>query len=300
MQRPFSAPEVAEIACRARRVVEVLSRNYPSRSGLSAGNLTRAAEFIEKEFLALGLKVEPQSYGTYSTRVKNLIVGQSGRNDSKPCIVLGAHYDTVIDTPGADDNASGVAGLLELARLLKGYPNERTIQFVAFTLEEPPYFYTPKMGSRMYAKRLKLDRTRVQLMFSLEMIGYAGDHLKQAYPFPLMRQLGHYPTKGNFIGIVGNIRTRKLVRVVRKAMRQGGNIGVESLSAPGYLPPVYLSDHSSFWKCGFPAVMITDTAFLRNPHYHSPSDTDDSINYSFIAEVVMGLYNAVITLDQMR
>lgn len=300
MPRPFSTPDVVEIACRTRRVVEVLSRDYPSRNGLSAGNLTRAAEFIEKEFLALGLKVELQSYGTYSTRVKNLIVGQCGRNDSKPCIVLGAHYDTVIDTPGADDNASGVAGLLELARLLKGYPNERTIHFVAFTLEEPPYFYTPKMGSRMYAKRLKLDRTRVQLMFSLEMIGYAGDHLKQAYPLPLMRQLGHYPKKGDFIGIVGNIRTRRLVRVVRKAMRQGSNIAVESLSAPGFVSPFNLSDHSSFWKCGFPAVMITDTAFLRNPHYHSPSDTHDSINYDFIAEVVTGLYNAVITLDQMR
>jgi Zn-dependent M28 family amino/carboxypeptidase len=289
-----------EISSRARKVVEVLARNFPSRNGLYAGNLSRAAEFIENEFLSLGMEVESQAYGTYSTRVKNLIVEKRGRNIEKPWIIIGAHYDTVIDTPGADDNASGVAGLLELARLLRGYPNERTIQFVAFTLEEPPYFYTAKMGSRMYAKRLKVDGIRVHLMISLEMIGYGGDHLKQSYPFPLMRTLGRYPRTGNFIGIVGNVRTRRRVVAVKQAMRQACAIGVESLSAPGFIPPLSLSDHSSFWKYGYPALMITDTAFLRNPNYHNQGDTDDTLNYDFLAEVVKGVYHAVIALDQPR
>ena len=296
---PFS-PESSEIALRARRVVEVLARKFPSRNGLAAGNLSRAAEFIEKEFSSLSFKVESQAYGTYSARVKNLIVEKRGMNASKSAIIVGAHYDTVIGSPGADDNASGVAGLLELARLLRDYPNERTIQFVAFTLEEPPYFYTAKMGSRMYAKRLKADRTRVKLMLSLEMIAYAGDDLKQAYPFPFMRIFGGYPKRGNFIGVVGNLRTRRLVKVVRDAMRQGSHIGVESLSAPGFLPPLYLSDHASFWKYGFPALMITDTAFLRNPNYHHPTDTDETLNYDFLAEVVQGVLNAVMMLDRAR
>jgi Zn-dependent M28 family amino/carboxypeptidase len=290
--------DTTEISSRARRVVEVLARNFPSRNGLYAGNLSRAAEFIENEFSFLGMEVESQAYGTYSTRVKNLIVEKRGRNIAMPSIVIGAHYDTVIDTPGADDNASGVAGLLELARLLRGYPNERTIQFVAFTLEEPPYFYTSKMGSRMYAKRLKVDGIRVQLMISLEMIGYAGEDLKQSYPFPLMRTLGRYPRTGNFIGIVGNIRTRRLVGAMKAAMREACTIGVESLSAPGFIPPLYLSDHSSFWKQRYPALMITDTAFLRNPNYHNQGDTDQSLNYGFLAEVVKGVYHAVIALDE--
>ena len=300
MPYPFSLPEDAEISSRARRVVEVLARDFPSRNGLGAGNLSRAAEFIENEFVALGFEVESQAYGTYSTRVKNLIVEKHGRNAAKSSIIIGAHYDTVINSPGADDNASGVAGLLEMARLLRDYPNERTIQLVAFTLEEPPYFYTGKMGSRMYAKRLKIDKTRVQLMISLEMIGYAGNDMRQTYPFPLMRTLGRYPRTGNFIGVVGNIRTRRLVKAVREAIRQGCSIGVESLSAPGFLPPLNLSDHSSFWKYGFPALMITDTAFLRNPNHHYPTDTDNTLNYAFLAEVVKGVYNAVITLDRSR
>jgi Zn-dependent M28 family amino/carboxypeptidase len=292
--------DTTEVSSRARRIVEVLARNFPSRNGLYAGNLSRAAEFIENEFSSLGLKVESQAYGTYSSRVKNLIVEKRGRNIAKPSIIIGAHYDTVIDTPGADDNASGVAGLLELARLLQGYQNERTIQFVAFTLEEPPYFYTAKMGSRMYAKRLKVDGTRVQLMISLEMIGYAGEHVKQSYPFPLMRVLGGYPRTGDFIGIVGNIRTRRLVGVVKAAMREACSIGVESLSAPGFLPPLYLSDHSSFWKNRYPALMITDTAFLRNPNYHNQGDTDETLDYGFLAQVVKGVYHAVVALDQQH
>jgi len=293
-------PDTTEISSCARRVVEVLARNFPSRNGLYAGNLSRAAQFIEKEFETLGMEVESQSYGTYSTRVKNLVVEKRGRDPAKPSIIIGGHYDTVVDTPGADDNASGVAGLLELVRLLREYPNERTIQFVAFTLEEPPYFHTAKMGSQMYAKRLQVDRVRVELMISLEMIGYAGHDLKQSYPFPLMRVLGRYPRTGDFIGIVGNIQTRRLVGVVKKAMRQGCAIGVESLVAPGFIPPLYLSDHSSFWKCKYPALMITDTAFLRNPNYHNPGDTDDTLNYDFLAEVVKGIYYAVISLDQLQ
>lgn len=299
MSVKFSPHEMANVASRSHRLVKVLAENFPSRSGLNPDILSATADFIEKEFRSLGFQVESQVFGEQSAPLRNLIIEQKGLDEKQPCIIIGAHYDTVLGTPGADDNASGVAGLLEIARLLKNYHNRRTIRFVAFTHEEPPYFYTRLMGSRKYAKRLKLEREKVRLMICLEMIGYARENAKQSYPFLFLRQLGGYPKYGNFIGIAGNLRTMRMLKIVREAMRQECSIGVESLTAPGFLPPLYLSDQSSFWRYGFPAVMITDSAFLRNPNYHSPTDTDDTLNYDFLAEVVQGVYAAVHALDRL-
>lgn len=289
--------DTSQIASCAQRIVQILAREHHSRSGLFPERLHAAAEFVEREFQALGYAVESQRYISEGSTVRNLIAELPGKDHSKPVIILGAHYDTVPGTPGADDNASGVAGLLELARLLRGTSWSRTIKFVAFTHEEPPYFYTSQMGSRQYASALKHQKQKVLVMFSLEMIGYAGEHMKQMYPFVLLRQLKGYPKNGSFIGLVGNVRTMRLVKFVRTAMRESCSVGVESLSAPGFLPPLFLSDHSSFWRRGYPAIMVTDTAFMRNPHYHLASDTDGTINYSFLAEVVAGLCAAVLALD---
>ncbi|MFH0988748.1 MAG: M20/M25/M40 family metallo-hydrolase [bacterium] len=282
------------------RIVQTLAREFPSRSGIQPKVLHAASEFIEKEFQNLGFNVSSQEYRAYESIVRNLIIEQPGSQPHLPCIVLGAHYDTVLDTPGADDNASGVAGLLELARLLKSFPNKRTIRFVAFTHEEPPYFYTSLMGSRQYAQSLKDQSASVHLMLSLEMLGYGGEQTTQYYPFPLMRQIGRYPKYGNYIALVSNLRSMRYLGLVRNAMRRSCEIGVECLAAPGWIPPLFLSDHSSFWKHDFPALMITDTAFLRNPHYHRPSDTADTLNYEFLAEVVKGLQEAMMTLDGTR
>lgn len=286
-----------EIAERARRIVTELSTRFPSRNGLNPPALLGAAEFVESEFRRLGFEVESQQYFAHGVPVRNIAVVKQGANPAKPCIVLGAHYDSVIGTPGADDNASGVAAVLELARLMKDCSNQRSIHFVAFPHEEPPYFYTDRMGSRRYAKRMYDEDRRVQVMFALEMLGYAGERMEQKYPFPFLRQLGGYPKYGNYIALVGNIRSRKMVARVREQMRRACAVGVESLNAPGFLPPLFLSDHSSFWRYSFPAMMVTDTAFLRNPHYHMPSDTADTLNYDFLAEVVMGLYFVVTQLD---
>jgi hypothetical protein len=134
-------------------------------------------------------------------------------------------------------------------------------------------------------------------MLTLEMLGYAGEGFKQLYPAPLLRIIGRYPKDGNFIALVSNLRSTRVLSRVAKAMRQRGTVGVESLSAPGFIPPLFLSDHSSFWKFGFPALMITDTAFLRNPHYHSATDVPASLNYDFLANVVVAVYAAVLALD---
>ena len=289
--------ELSIIASRARRVVEILAGKYPSRHGGYPETLNAAADFIDQEFRALGFVVESHFYECDGAKVRNLIVEKKGSQPELSCIVVGAHYDTVVGTPGADDNASGIAGLLELARLLKDRPNTRTTKFVAFPHEEPPYFFTHLMGSRQYAKKLKQEGQNVLVMLALEMLAYAGEKHDQLYPAPLMRVLGRYPKYGNFIALVGNLRSLRMMSIVRRAMRQRGTIGVESLSAPGFIPPLFLSDHSSFWNAGFPALMVTDTAFLRNPNYHLPSDTPETLNYEFLAQVVEGLFAVVEVLD---
>lgn len=292
--------ELSAIASRARSIIETLANKYPSRHGRFPHTLNGAAGFIEQEFRDLGYEVESRPYECEATMVRNLVVEKKGSNPGLSTIVVGAHYDTVIGTPGADDNASGIAGLLELARLLKDRTMRRTIRFVAFPHEEVPYFYTHLMGSRQYAKTLKENRESILLMLSLEMLGYAGENYRQLYPVPLMRLLGRYPKHGNYIALVGNLKSLPMMSVVRKAMRDAHTIGVESLSAPGFIPPLFLSDHSSFWKAGFPALMVTDTAFLRNPHYHRESDTPDTLNYTFLAEVVALIYEAVQKLDRLE
>ena len=293
----MNPPELLHIASNAKRTVTTLASDYPSRHGLNPEVLSAAAAFIEKELRALGYEVESLYYGSNGMQVRNIVVEKKGSDPGKSTIILGAHYDTVPGTPGADDNASGVAGLLELARLLKGTSNTRTIRFVAFPHEEPPYFYTNLMGSRQYAGMLKRSGEKLLVMICLEMLGFAGERYEQRYPLPLMRILGRYPKYGNYIGLVGNVRSLGMMSLVRRVMRKHCTVGVESLSAPGFIPPLFLSDHSSFWREGFPALMVTDTAFLRNPHYHLPSDTPETLNYDFLARVVDGIQATVLALD---
>lgn len=296
MPRQLSPVVLEAIAARVWTRVETLTRVYPSRNGLLPHRLNATSEYLEAEFRRLGFAVKSQHFGVGKESFRNVFVELPGLTDS-PTIIIGAHYDTVIGTPGADDNASGVAALFELADLLRGTPHKRTIILIAYANEEPPYFHSMHMGSRHHARAVKQAHQTIGLMIALEMIGFAGETIPQAYPFPGMRLLGHYPAEGTFIGVVGNVRSRRQTRIVRDVMRAETTIGVESLVAPGFLPPLFLSDHASYWREGFPAVMITDTAFLRNPHYHRPSDTAETLNYRFLTEVIYGVFAAVLTLD---
>jgi len=278
-------------------VIEQLTQRFPSRNGRNPFALLGAADFLESHLLSLGLKVESMPYSDGAIDVRNLIVRHPGRSAESPHLVLGAHYDTVLGTPGADDNASGVAGVVELARRFADRSTRHTLSFALFPHEEPPYFLSSAMGSRQYAYALLRNDVPVRMMLSLEMIGYARAEMSQHYPFPLMRTLGGYPRQGNFIGIVGNLRSRRTVGSLRRAMQAASPIRVESLCAPGFLPPLFLSDHSSFWKFGFPAAMVTDTAFLRNPHYHMPTDTIDTLNFDFLGHVVNAVEAGILSLD---
>ncbi|RYZ79452.1 MAG: M28 family peptidase [Proteobacteria bacterium] len=237
-------------------------------------------------------KVEEQKYVADKRTYKNLMTSFGPENASR--IVIGAHYDVAGEAPGADDNASGIAGLLELSRLLRQrLPDlKHRVDLVAFTLEEPPFFKTNFMGSAMHASSLKTAGVDVKLMLSLEMIGYYSDAL-DSQKFPLSA-LGYvYPTTGNFISVIGNVDSPFLVRKVKTLMQKSANLPVEGLAAPKALVGIDFSDHRSYWEQGYPALMVTDTAFFRNPHYHELTDTPETLNYEKMAETVEGVYGVI-------
>ncbi len=226
------------------------------------------------------------------TRYQNVVAIKKGR--SAEMIVIGAHYDTVIGTPGADDNASGVAVLLELARMLQDLSLEKTLLFVAFANEESPFFRTSAMGSAHFIKA-HADK-KITFMISLEMLGFYSDAPNsQTYP-PLLKYF--YPNQANFIAVVGNLTSKAFVDTISDIMQSTSDMPVETLSAPRIVPGVDYSDQLNFWKANIPAVMITDTAFNRNPHYHKSSDLPQTLNYEKMAEVTKGVFEALLQLGK--
>ena len=279
-----------------REHVRVLSSEIGERNMDRYENLQAAGHYIVETLRGLGYSVEFQPYLVEGKEVRNLIATHPARRLSEETIIVGAHYDSIVGSPGADDNASGVSGLLELARLFSRGPNSKTLKFIAFTNEEPPYFQTREMGSRVYARWAKEQGEKIVAMICLEMIGYYRDRRgSQQYP----PGLGFfYSDTGNFISIVGHLRYRGLLRKIKVAFQEHSTLPVESIAGLSLIPGVDFSDHASFWREGFPAVMITDTAFYRNPHYHSVSDTLETLDYQRMAEVVKGLYHVLIALAQ--
>jgi Zn-dependent M28 family amino/carboxypeptidase len=272
--------------------VEYLSVNIGERHLWKENSLDKTADYIESVLMDDGYAVRRQTYSCYGKNVSNLIAEKTGSD--KSVVVVGAHYDTVPGTPGADDNASAVAALLELARLHKGSLNRKPLCFVAFVNEEPPCFGSHNMGSRVYAKHLREQGTSVEVMISLEMIGFFSKGSIQHYPLPGMRLF--YPKTADFIGVVGNFRSSKHVSFFKKGIRKYSMIDSRSLTAPEYLGGINLSDNYSFWHYGYRAVMITDTSFFRNRNYHQETDTIDTLNFERIAEVVKGLYFTLLEL----
>jgi hypothetical protein len=238
---------------------------------------------------------ETQTYRYENFEVGNVITQIDLGEKPSTRYLLGAHYDSVDGTVGADDNAASIAVQLETARYLKKMAGSAksnvSVKVVSFALEEPPTFTTPYMGSKVYARKARKDGEKLDGMVCLEMVGYYCDQPGcQSYPFPLMFM--NYPKAGNFIGIVGNTSSRELTRSMERAFRKNPGLPVITLTVPfnGWiLPPIRLSDHSAFWDEGFKAVMVTDSAFYRNPHYHLPSDTMDKLDFRRMAELVKSL-----------
>jgi hypothetical protein len=277
-----------------RRDVEVLAaeigeRNVPHHPALAA-----AADFVEQSFTSAGLRVSRQEYRVGDEPCHNLEVEIAGGERAGEIVVVGAHYDSVFGSPGANDNGSGVAATLALAREFAGRKPARTLRFVAFANEEPPYFLSDDMGSLVYAKRCRERAERVVAMLSLETIGYYSDEgSTQQYPAPLSF---FYPSTGDFLAFVGNVSSRALVREAIGSFRRHASFPSEGGAVPGDIPGVGWSDHWSFWQQGYPAIMLTDTAPFRYPHYHTRDDTPDKLDYDRLARVVAGLAGVVADL----
>jgi Zn-dependent M28 family amino/carboxypeptidase len=237
-------------------------------------DLETPARYIEAAFAAQGYKPQSQYFESGGRKVRNIETGSGS-------LVVGAHYDTVPGSPGANDNGSGVAVLIELAAM------KLPVRFVAFANEEMPYFLGPEMGSWAWARRAREHGESVRAMFSLEMLGYYRDQPgSQQYPAPLGL---FYPNRADFIAFVGDLGARGLVRRSIDSFRRNSQFPSEGVAAPGFVPGVTWSDHWSFRRHGFPAIMITDTAFYRYPHYHLPSDTPEKLDYERMARVTLGL-----------
>jgi Zn-dependent M28 family amino/carboxypeptidase len=296
---PRIGPAVAADPARLEASVRALAERFGPRDASHVANLDAAAEWIRTELERNGAAVSEQTWSADGETYRN-VVARIG-SDSSDRIVVGAHYDTDGPYPGADDDASGVAGLLELARLLAANPPPLAVELVAYSLEESPYFATPDMGSVQHADALARAGVRVRAMLSLEMIGYFSDEPgSQSYLHFAPLGWG-YPDRGNFIAVVGNLAEESLVRRVKRAMRAaGGSVPVESINAPEWMPGIDFSDHRSYWARGFPAVMITDTAFLRNANYHEPSDTPETLDYARMAAVVAAVHEALWALASER
>lgn len=270
-----------------KRHVQTLAGDIGERNVYRPAALEAAARYIESELAGIGYAVKRQTYLTQGLECANLEAVLPGRRRPQESIVVGAHYDTVLGSPGADDNASAVAALIEIARRLKGHAPGRTLKLVTFVNEEPPYFFWGEMGSKQYARAARSRRENIRLMISLEMLGYYRDEPgSQAYP-PLFRHF--HPERGNFIAFVSNFRSRQAMRRAAQAFRNHSDFPLETTATFGWIPGVAWSDHISFWRAGYRAFMCTDTAFFRNPHYHNADDTPEKLDYARLAKLTGGL-----------
>lgn len=269
-----------------------LQRIVGERSPFSgARHLAAVEQFIYAEFASYGLEVESDSFSYAGETFHNIVARRRPRAE-EPLVIIGAHFDSVVGTPGADDNASGVAVLLETARLLSQIALTTQVLFCAFNLEE-----LNMIGSTAFARKIKAAGMEVKAMISLEMIGYTDSRPgSQKLPAGLGR---FYPDRGDFIGVVGNWQSTALMHRFAGGMRQGSKLQVETLSVPGkgaLIPAVRLSDHAPFWDLGYPALMITDTSFYRNPHYHGATDSIETLDIDFMAKVCEGVVRGVSAL----
>lgn len=288
---PASTPEERMTAEHLKADVTMLADTIGERNTTCYPQLQQSAEYISSRFRQMGYVVREESYLVDGKSVSNIEAELKGNRQPDEIVLIGAHYDSPPGSPGANDNASGVAALLELANKFKNLKPGHTLRFVAFVNEELPYFQTDLMGSRVYAANARKRGDNIVAMFALETIGYYSDKPgSQQYPPPFNL---FFPDTGNFIGIVGNLASRPLVRDSIRTFRETTPFPSEGLAAPSFIKGVGWSDQWSFWQEGYPGIMITDTAPFRYPHYHEASDTPDKLDYERMARVVTGIGRVV-------
>jgi Zn-dependent M28 family amino/carboxypeptidase len=285
-----------QIEANLRLHVERLAGLIGPRTLMRPKTIQATIGYIESQWSAMGYAVKRETYDALGDQATNLVVERAGRRSAKEVVLLGAHYDTVASTPGTDDNASAVAVLLEASRLLQEYSGRRTVRYVAFACEEPPYFGLDAMGSQFHARQARLRGDKIVGMLCLEMVGYyssarGSQSIPPGIPWWLRR---FFPHRGNFLAAVGNMPSWKLCWRFRQGFKRGARrMPLFSICLPERINEIRLSDNSSFWDQGYPALMLTDTSFLRNPHYHQATDTPETLDYPTMTQVVLGVASAI-------
>jgi len=274
-----------------RQHVYYLADQIGERNVQHPAALHAAQAYISQIWRDQGYDVEEQTFMEQGIPCANLEITQRGNEQAEQLILIGAHYDSVIGSPGANDNGSGVAALLELSRLFRSSTTAMSLRFVAFVNEEPPYFFTRRQGSRIYAKAAHQRGDDIRLMLALEMMGYYSDapH-SQTYP-PLFRLF--YPDTANFISLVSNLRSRRAMHKLAHAFKNSTDFPLQHIATFSLIPGVAWSDHLSFWIHRYKALMVTDTAFYRYPYYHTSEDTFEKLDYARLAQVCEGLFKAI-------
>jgi Zn-dependent M28 family amino/carboxypeptidase len=291
---PPLSNDQAELKNRLEEHVRFLSGTIGERNLSRRGSLQSAVDYLTTKLQQAGYSVTRHTYQVENQQVSNLEVTIAGSNGASETVVVGAHYDSADSSPGADDNGSGAAAILELARLLQGSRPSKTVRLVLFVNEEPPYFQTNEMGSVVYARQLRREHTPVSAMISLEMIGFYSD-VPDSQKYPALLGL-FYPRRGNFVGFVGNPESGDLLRRAIRTFRESTKFPSEGVVAPASWPGIGWSDQWSFWQEGYPAIMVTDTALFRYPFYHTPGDTTNRIDFEKMTRVVEGVRRVVESL----
>ena len=279
--------------------VDVLAGLIGPRHEGKPSTLDATRAYIERELSINDQKVHLERFPSRDNRDGvNLLVLRPGKTHPKEVVILGAHYDTVWETPGADDNASAVACMLEVGRLLHDIPAKRSLRLIAFANEEPPHFNTQTMGSQYHASQCRKRNEQIKAMVCLEMVGYFSDEpSSQKYPKPINAVAQKlYGSKGNFIAVVSNLKSARTLIPFGRGFKAATKLPYVAMALPQLIHEIRLSDHGSFWDENYPALMVTDTSFFRNPHYHQPTDKPDTLNYKSLTQVTIGVAGAVAKL----
>ena len=277
-----------------RRSLELIINTTGPRTYNNVDVLDTVAERIRNEFQKNTDRVSFQNYAVEEKQYKNVIASFGPEEGER--IIVGAHYDVCGNQDGADDNASGVAGILELAKLLKDKTSKYRIDLVAYTLEEPPYFNSKQMGSYIHAKSLHDAHVSIKGMISLEMIGYYSENENsQDYPIGFMKWI--YGNKGNYITIVQKSFCGAFAKQFKELSFENNSIPTKAFRAPSFIGGISLSDHKNYWKFGYSAVMVTNTAFYRNHNYHEETDKLATLDISKMGQTIDGVYRSLIALE---
>jgi len=295
---PDATDAMKSSAERIAKHVRVLAFDIGRRNVERPEGLERSLVYLTQQLKEIGLDAKRQTYKVRGVEVANLEAEIKGAARADEIVIVGAHYDSVADSPAANDNGSGVAAVLDMARALYDAKPDRTIRFVFFVNEEPPFFHSADMGSLVYAKRSKERGEKIVAMLSMETIGFYSDEAgSQKYPSSFDR---FFPSKGNFVAIVGDVKSQALVERVTTEFRNQAKFPSQAISAPAQVSGIGSSDQWSFWQCGYPAIMVTDTAMFRYPHYHTDHDTPDKLDYDRMSRVVGGMTDVVKKLANVE